>query len=137
MEFSEDFEVSSEAGKTDSWTTVSKNEFEVGVSEEFGGSFDGPAPENYLAVALANCFVATFKAMADRSGIDYESIHADGTLQVRPVEGETEVKRFEAAFTVKSPEEERKILTLMERAEKHCFVMDAVDVEKDLDFRVE
>lgn len=135
MEFSEDFEVSSEAGKQDSWISESRQEFEVGVSKEFGGSFDGPAPENYLAVALANCFVATFKAMADRSGVEYDKVEAEGKLQVRPVDGETEVKLFEAVFTVESPEEDRKIRTLMERAEEHCFVMGAVDIEKDLEYR--
>lgn len=133
MEFSEDFEVAAEAGKGDGWRTESRSELEVGFTEEFGGSFEGPAPENYLAVSLLNCFIATFKAIAGRSGLEYSSVSAEGTLKVRPSDGDTEVRAFEAKFEVETPDPE-KARTMMETAENHCFVMNTVDVEKDLSF---
>jgi uncharacterized OsmC-like protein len=106
VEYSEDYHARAEATDDgDSWTTDSRGEFEVGITPEFGGEFDGPAPENYYAVTLTNCFVATLKVIADNSGQAFEKVVADGTLKLRPDDGDTVVDSFDLAveFHVDSP----------------------------------
>jgi organic hydroperoxide reductase OsmC/OhrA len=137
MEFSESYEVTAEAGKEHSWETSSGESFETGWTTEFGGSFEGPAPENYLAVAMGNCFVATFEAMAERSGFEFESISVEGELFLEPDgSGGSELTRFEMKVTLRTDEDEKRAMTLLERVEPHCFIMDAVDLEKQIEFEL-
>jgi len=128
VEYSEDYHVTASASDTsDSWTTDSREEFEVGIPPEFGGDFDGPAPENYYAVALTNCYVATFKVIANNSDIDFEELTAEGTLRLRPDDGDTVVDSFDLDVALHTDEASRKTEILLERTEQHCFILDSVD----------
>jgi len=128
VEYSEDYHVTAGASDTsDSWTTDSREELEVGIPPEFGGDFDGPAPENYYAVALTNCYVATFKVIANNSDIDFEELTAEGTLRLRPDDGDTVVDSFDLDVALHTDEASRKTEILLERTEQHCFILDSVD----------
>jgi len=128
VEYSEDYHAHAEATDgADSWPTDSRGEFEVGITPEFGGEFDGPAPENYYAVALTNCFVATLKVMAANSDQSFETVVADGTLKLRPDEGDTVVDSFELDVDLHVAEASRKAEVILERTREYCFILDSVD----------
>lgn len=133
VEYTEDYHASASAsGGADEWTTESRGRFEVGIPPEFGGEFDGPAPENYYAVALTNCFVATFAVMAENSGVEFHEIEADGTLKLRPADGTTAVDGFELDVTLYAAADDRKTELLLERARDHCFILDSVAFDVDV-----
>jgi organic hydroperoxide reductase OsmC/OhrA len=128
VEYSENYHARADStDEGDSWTANSRGEFEVGITPEFGGEFDGPAPENYYAVTLTNCFVATLKVIADNSDQTYEKIVADGTLKLRPEDGGTVVDSFdlEVEFHVDSPG--RKTESILNMTRKNCFILNSVD----------
>lgn len=128
--YSEDYQATATADDdTDSWSTSSRTEFEVGIPPEFGGEFDGPAPENYYAVALTNCFVATFKVMADNSDVSFEELRADGTLRLRPDGNTTVVDSFELDVELHTHTADRKSEVLLERTEGNCFILSSVDFQ--------
>jgi organic hydroperoxide reductase OsmC/OhrA len=125
--YSEDYHATASAGDdADSWPTTSRGEFEIGIPAEFGGDFDGPAPENYYAVALTNCFVATFKVMADNSDVSFEELRADGTLRLRPDGKTTVVDSFELDVELQTATADRKTEVLLERTEGNCFILGSV-----------
>ena len=111
----------------DSWQTSSRDEFDIGIPPEFGGDFDGAAPENYYAVALTNCFVATFIVMAGNSAVSFEKLKADGTLRLRPDGKTTVVDSFELDVELHTDTADRKTEVLLERTEGNCFILSSVD----------
>lgn len=128
--YSEDYHATATADDdADSWPTSSRGEFEIGIPAEFGGDFDGPAPENYYAVALTNCFVATFKVMADNSDVSFEELRADGTLRLRPDGKTTVVDSFELDVELHTETADRKTEVLLERTEGNCFILSSVDFD--------
>jgi len=137
VEYSEDYHASASAtAASDSWTTDSREEFDIGIPPEFGGEFDGPAPENYYAVALTNCYVATFKVIADNSDIDFEELTAEGTLRLRPDDGDTVVDSFDLDVELHTDDASRKTEILLGRTEEHCFILDSVDFPVSVDAAV-
>lgn len=133
VEYEEDYQATAKAtDDSDDWTTASRGEFAIGIPPEFGGQFDGPAPENYYAIALTNCYVATFKVMAENSGLDFESLAADGRLRLRPSDGTTVVDSFSLDVTLRTEGTSRKANVLLERTEEHCFILQSVDFEVDV-----
>lgn len=137
VEYSEDYHASATATDDgDSWESDSRETFAVGIPPEFGGEFTGPAPENYYAVALTNCFVATFKVMAANSDLSFEEVVADGTLKLRPADGTTIVEAFDLDVELHVAEPDRKAEILLERTRNHCFILDSVDFDVTVDHAV-
>ena len=137
VEYSEDYHARAEStDHGESWTTNSRGEFEVGITPEFGGEFDGPAPENYYAVTLTNCFVATLKVIADNSNQAYEKVVADGTLKLRPEDGDTVVDSFDldVEFHVDSPS--RTTESILKMTRKNCFILNSVDFPVNIEHSV-
>ena len=137
VEYAEDYHASARAtADGDSWATESRGQFEVGIPPEFGGEFDGPAPENYYAVALTNCYVATFTVIADNSDLEFEELVANGTLKLRPDDGTTAVDSFELAVELHTGAATRKTDVILERTREHCFILDSVDFDVSVDWTV-
>ena len=137
VEYSENYHARAEStDHEESWTTNSQGEFEVGITPEFGGEFDGPAPENYYAVTLTNCFVATLKVVADNSNQEYEKVAADGTLKLRPDDGNTVVDSFdlEVEFHVDSPS--RKTESVLKMTRRNCFILNSVDFPVNIEHTI-
>jgi organic hydroperoxide reductase OsmC/OhrA len=137
VEYSEEYHARAESTDDgDSWTANSRGEFEVGIPPEFGGEFGGPAPENYYAVTLTNCFVATLKVIADNSDQAYEKVVASGTLKLRPKDGSTVVDSFdlEVEFHVDSPDQKTESVLKMTR--KNCFILNSVDFPINIEHTV-
>ena len=125
VEYSEDYHARAESTDNgDSWTANSR------------GEFDGPAPENYYAVTLTNCFVATLKVVADNSNQEYEKVAADGTLKLRPDDGNTVVDSFdlEVEFHVDSPS--RKTESVLKMTRRNCFILNSVDFPVNIEHTI-
>lgn len=137
VEYSEDYHAQATAtDDTDRWTTESRGQFEVGIPQEFGGTFDGPAPENYYAIALTNCYVATFTVMADNSDFTFQEVNADGTLRLRPDDGSTVVDSFDLTVELQVESPDRKAEVLLKRTQEHCFILQSVDFPVSVEYEV-
>ena len=137
VEYSEDYRAHAEAtDDADSWPTDSRGTVEVGITPEFGGDFDGPAPENYYAITLTNCYVATLKAIADNSNQPFDRVVADGTLKLRPEDGTTVVDSFDLEVEMHVDSAGRKAETILERTLEHCFILNSVEFPVNVDSEV-
>jgi organic hydroperoxide reductase OsmC/OhrA len=136
-EYSEDYRAHAEAtDDTDSWPTDSRGTVEVGITPEFGGGFDGPAPENYYAVTLTNCYVATLKVIADNSNQPFKRVVADGIVKLRPDDGTTIVDSFELEVEMHVDSAESKAEAILERTQDYCFILNSVDFPVNVDSEV-
>lgn len=77
-------------------------------------------------MALTNCYVATFKVIADNSDLDFEELTAEGTLRLRPDDGTTVVDSFDLAVTLQVADPTKKAEILLGRTQEHCFILDSV-----------
>lgn len=52
------------------------------IPPEFSGPGGGYSPEDFFALAIANCYLATFKVIAEKSKLAYSDISVDCVLEV-------------------------------------------------------
>jgi len=137
VEYSHDYQAHAElTDNADSWMTDSRGEFEIGITPEFGGDFDGPAPENYYAVTLTNCFIATLKAISDNSDLRYNRVTGNGTLKLRPDDGTTVVESFDLAVELHVDSATNKAESILKMTREHCFILNSVDFPVNIDHTV-
>lgn len=101
---------------------------------EFGGPGNEWSPETLLVAAIANCFVLTFKAIADASRVEWVDLACtvEGTLD--RVEKVTRFTAFtvKPTLTVTGDADEDKLRKLLEKAEHNCLISNSLDAEMTL-----
>jgi peroxiredoxin-like protein len=98
---------------------------------EFGGQPGLWSPEQLLLVAAGSCFMSTFVAVAEHNKltvIGYKA-EAEGRLEKIPGQGYrfTEIL-LRPVVTVEKEEDTALAQRLLEKAEKHCIVRNALSV---------
>lgn len=104
---------------------------------EFGGPGGGFSPEDYYALAIVNCFMATFKVYADKSSLQFEDITAELTLEVdRDEKGFPWMARSTMNVKLLRPSSVEQGDLLMKKAVKGCLVMNSIKTEKTVNFEI-
>lgn len=105
---------------------------------EFGGESGVWTPEHFLLAAVASCFIATFRAVARASKLDFQGIEV-------PVEGAIERDGGGFRFTrlilrpvlILCAEEDReRALRLLEKSEKSCLISRSLSSELQLEAKI-
>jgi organic hydroperoxide reductase OsmC/OhrA len=130
------------AGIQTNWTCQlpGKNQADLNLSipPEFEGPGLGYSPEDLYALALMNCFVATFKFVAEKSRLEFGRIDSEATLTVdrgerlAPWMQKVEIKI--KLFGAKQPE---RALALLDKTKKNCMIINSVQSEVVFHFLVE
>jgi organic hydroperoxide reductase OsmC/OhrA len=107
-----------------------KQSVEVCPPTVFSG--DDPStwsPEDFFVAAAASCLAVTFTGIAERAGLDYDSltIDADGVCGQRP-DGRFGFTSLSFRFELATPEDPTLARRLAERAEEACLVAASMDV---------
>lgn len=124
------FSVQSEAtsGIAESWkTTVPHQSLSTAIPPEFEGKGNGFSPEDYFAMALINCFVATFKVVAEKSKLDFGGLKADGKLTVdRNDQGVPMMKAFHFSVHLSGAADPERARRLLEKTSSMCLIHQSV-----------
>jgi organic hydroperoxide reductase OsmC/OhrA len=139
-----DFKVSSKsvAGAASAWTSEvssaqGKLTSTLAIPPEFEGPGGGYSPEDLYALALLNCFIATFKVIAEKSRLNFESIEGAGLLQVdRNESGVPWMKSFKMNFTLSGAPDLERAKRLLEKTSQSCMILNSVKTEKIFEFEV-
>jgi organic hydroperoxide reductase OsmC/OhrA len=101
---------------------------------EFGGPGDRWSPETLLVAAVADCYIMTFKAIANASKLDWLDLQCavEGTLD--RVERVTRFTAFDirARLTVPAGTDEEKARHILEKSEAVCLISSSLSGEKTL-----
>jgi peroxiredoxin-like protein len=107
--------------------------------QEFDGPGDRWSPELLLLAALSDCFVLSFRAMAQASRFEWRSLdcRASGTLD--RVDGRMRFTsiRLAARLALAAGAREDRAQRLLERAEKGCPIGSSLAVPVELETRIE
>ena len=129
---------SSENGISTLWNTVSGNEtLKVSIPPEFNGPGGGFSPEDFYVLAACNCFVATFKVIAQNSKLEFEKIKAVVDCQIDKNEkGSPEIKKILFSISLQGVQEEDKARRLLEKTSQVCIVINSLKPDKEFRFDI-
>ncbi len=134
------FPVSSEAksGINTPWQTIAPfQSLSTAILVEFEGNGGGFSPEDYFAMALINCFIATFKVVAEKSKLEFSEIKAKGNLIVdRNEKGVPMMKSFHFKVSLSGAMDTERAKRLLEKTSQMCLIHQSVKTEIITDFEV-
>jgi organic hydroperoxide reductase OsmC/OhrA len=126
------------SGIQSSWSTQAQafdHSLPVAIPPEFQGPGSGLSPEDLYAMALQNCFIATFKVFAEKSKLNYQSIQAESTLEVdRDDKGRPWMARIHVHVTLSGVAQEENARRILEKTSQSCMILNSVNTQKTFQF---
>ncbi len=119
-------------------TTDYSRQIVMAIPPEFDGPGGGFSPEDIYALALQNCFIATFKVFAEKSRLAYAQLQAEATLEVdRNEKGAPWMARFHLKVKLNGVEQKDNAKRLLEKTSQSCMILNSVNTVKSFEFEVE
>jgi organic hydroperoxide reductase OsmC/OhrA len=100
--------------------------------------YDGPggqwSPETLLVAAVADCFVLTFRAIADASRLRWSDVQCRAAGSIDRVGGPVQLAQLhlDARLTLPAGSDPARARHLLEKAEKACLVTNSLKIEPTL-----
>lgn len=136
------FKVSAQSseGINTSWTTsaaVNEQKVQMAIPPEFDGPGTGLSPEDLYAMALQNCFLATFKVFAEKSKLSFKdiSIHSDLFVD-RDEKGRPWMARINLKVTLSGVSQPDNGHRILEKTSQSCMILNSVNTQKNFEFEV-
>lgn len=109
----------------------------IAIPPEFEGPGSGFSPEDLYAMALTNCFIATFKVFAEKSKLEFNSIDIDADLSVdRNEKGHPWMASIRLKVILDGVSEKDKAMRLLNKVSESCLIINSVNTEKTFEFDV-
>ena len=107
--------------------------------KQFGGPGDQWSPETLLVAATVDCFILTFRAIAQASKLSWNRLSCSGEGVVDRVDGTTRFSglALSARLTVPAGGDAEKAKRLLEKAERTCLVTSSLALQPTLTCEVE
>lgn len=130
------------SGITSNWVNRLKDkdcdDLVMAIPLEFGGPGGTYSPEDLYAFSLMNCYFATFKYIAEKSQLQYESINGEAILTV--AKGDRKSLWMESIIIkialVGCASKDRGLL-MMEKTKTQCMIINSVNTKVEFEFLVE
>lgn len=131
---------SSCSGIANNWESSASELFsiECSIPKEFMGPGSGYSPEDFMVMAVANCFIATFKVFAERAQLDFENLSVQAKLEINRLStGQVGVSSINLDITLSGASLESKAQILLEETKKNCMMANALKVETRFNMRID
>ena len=101
---------------------------------EFGGPGDQWSPETLLVAAAVDCFILTFRAIAQASKLPWERLSCSGEGVLDRVDGSTRFTGLElrARLTLPAGGDAEKATRLLEKSERACLITSSLALQPTL-----
>ncbi len=130
----------SEAGIQTAWSTEPekfKHKIPMAIPPEFDGPGTGLSPEDLYAMALQNCFVATFKVFAEKSKLNFKTLTVDAALEVdRDEKGRPWMARVHFKVNLTGVAQAENARRILDRTSQNCMILNSVNTAKTFEFNV-
>lgn len=130
----------SHSGIQTAWTTKANQfaqEVPVAIPPEFAGPGTGLSPEDLYAMALENCFIATFKVFAEKSKLQFQWIDVRADLVVdRNSEGRPFMAKIHLFVKLSGVSQKENAQRILERTSENCMILNSVLTEKTFNFEL-
>lgn len=124
-------------GIQSSWNSgASSTNLTLTIPPEFHGPGGGFSPEDLYAMALLNCFIATFKVIAEKSKLEFKNIYGDADLVVdRDEAGRPWMASIQLIIKLESAEDQDRALKLLEKTSQQCMILNSTKTLKTFHFQ--
>ena len=139
-QFPHEYQVSAQAELTGSVSLSADGmpELTSAPPKQFGGPGDQWSPEDLLVASVADCFVLTFRAVAQASRLDWVGLEVSAEGLLERVERVTRFTRFTVSANLTVPEgtDPEKARRLLEKAEAACMITNSLSAKTHLETEV-
>jgi organic hydroperoxide reductase OsmC/OhrA len=106
---------------------------------EFGGPGDRWSPETLLVASVADCFVLTFRAMAQASKLPWSALRCEVQGILDRVERVTQFTEFLTRVSLRVPAGANRLQAerLLKKAEEACLIANSLKGARRLEFAIE
>lgn len=122
------------------WATNAEavpQELAVAIPPGFNGPGGGYSPEDFFALAMANCFAATFRVIAEKSAVTYQTLDIACNLEVDLNEnGKPWMARAHLDVKLSKPSNTERAGRLLEKVSGQCLIHQSVKTETTYSFEV-
>lgn len=109
----------------------------MAIPPEFSGPGGGFSPEDIYAMALTNCFVATFKVFAEKSRLQYSAIKIQSILSVdRNEKGHPWMAKVALNIELSGVIQKENAQRILEKTSQGCMILNSVLTEKSFEFNI-
>ncbi len=130
----------SKSGMQTTWATTTAEPSQsvtVAIPPEFDGPGGGLSPEDLYAMALQNCFIATFKVFAEKSKVVFEDIQVQTQLDVdRNEKGAPWMARIHLQVRLSGAQQQENAKRLLEKTSHSCMILNSVQTAKSFEFQI-
>jgi organic hydroperoxide reductase OsmC/OhrA len=113
----------------------SRQTIELAIPPEFEGPGGAYSPEDLYVLSLLNCYLATFKFVAEKSRLVFSEIKGEGVLFVeKGAEKSLWMSRVELHFTLNGCLQNERALALMEKTKNNCMIINSVKTDVQFTF---
>ena len=134
-------EVRHARGMGHTWSSIAsvpspEGELPCAIPPEFEGPGGGFSPEDFFALAVANCFTATFQVIADKSKVEFKEVNIASTLMVdRDSQGRPWMKHVLMTVTVDAgATDHSRLRRVLEKTSQSCIVIHSIKTEVQFEF---
>lgn len=116
-----------------------QGELACAIPPEFEGPGGGFSPEDFFALAVANCFAATFQVIAEKSKVTVCGLNIDGTLTVdRDVQGRPCMKSMTLVVHADPGDSDiGRVQRVLEKTSQSCLVVHSIKTDVRFEFHVQ
>ena len=109
----------------------------LAIPPEFEGPGGTYSPEDLYALALMNCYLATFKFIAEKSKLSYDTIEGRADLYVdKGEENAPWMNKVVLSFILSGANQPDRAINLLEKTKSHCMILNSVKTQIEFDFLV-
>ena len=107
----------------------------MAIPPEFEGPGGTYSPEDLYALSLMNCYLATFKFIAEKSKLEYSEVLASADLIVDKGEEKSPwMERVNIKVELNGCANRERALGLMEKTKAHCMILNSVKTKVNFEF---
>jgi organic hydroperoxide reductase OsmC/OhrA len=105
---------------------------------EFGGPGDRWSPETLIVAAVADCFVLTFRAVAQASSLAWTTMHCEVEGRLDRVDRVTRFTRLDVRARLYVPPEvdDERAQRVLQKAKQACLITNSLNAESHLESSV-
>ena len=111
----------------------------LSIPREFNGPNTNLSPEDLFGIALVNCYVATFKVVAERMKFAFADLNGNCEIAIdRDVktDGIVRVTSAKFYFTLKGAEDRSKADRLLKQVSGQCILINSLQAKAEFKFQI-
>ncbi len=116
-----------------------ESKIEVATPPQFAKGVEGLwSPEHLLTAAVNSCFMTTFLAIAENSGLEFGNFECNAKGKLEQVDGKfliTEIL-LDTILKIKNAAEEEKAVKILKKAEAACLISNSIKSKVTLDIHI-